>query len=108
MNPTEKRRAEAAAERAANKARKEVANEILATMLDIIPDGESKRNGQILVISGRIIDKLDSLEARAAKVAGSHFTEKQQREIIDYLSCVNGGLTQFLKQMGLEEADGTP
>lgn len=108
MTPIEKAKADAAAKQAAHKAISAMLDELLETMLERMPDGATKRNGQILQLSGRITRGLEALEAHAASVCGKPFDEKQSQQVLDYLSCVHVGMTEFVKQIGLEVSDGTP
>lgn len=108
MTPIEEMRANAKIERAANQARSDMVDEVLEMMLSHMPDCAQKRNGQILLQTGRIHRGLEVFEAMAAKIDGKTFDEKQSQQVLDYLTCVHVGMTQFMKQIGLEAPNGTP
>lgn len=108
MTPIEEMRMNAKIERAAHEARSAMVDEVLEMMLNRMPDGHHKRNGQILLATGRIHRGLEVFEAMAAKIDGKTFDEKQSKQVLDYLTCVHVGMTQFMKQIGLEDPNGTP
>ena len=108
MTPMEEMRANAKAERAAQWARNETAMEVLEMLLDTMPDGIPKRNGQIMLVTGRIRRCIDAFECMAAKINGKCFDEKRSQQALDYLTCVHVGMTEFMKQIGLEDSYGTP
>lgn len=108
MTPIEKMKAEAAAERAAHEARSAMVDELLEMMLKHMPDGATKRNGQILLTTGRIHRGLELFESMAANIDGKAFDEEKSQQVLDYLTCVHVGMTEFMKQIGLEVPDGTP
>ena len=108
MTPIEEMRANARIERAAHQARSDMIDEVLEMMLSRMPDGAVKRNGQILLTTGRIHRGLEAFETMAAKIEGKTFGEEQSQQVLDYLSCVYVGMTQFMKQIGLEDPNGTP
>ena len=108
MTPIEEMRANAKIERAAHQARSDMIDEVLEMMLSRMPDGAVKRNGQILLTTGRIHRGLEAFETMAAKIEGKTFGEEQSQQVLDYLTCVHVGMTQFMKQIGLEDPNGTP
>lgn len=108
MTPLEEMRANARIERTAHQTRSDMIDEVLEMMLSRMPDGAVKRNGQILLQTGRIHRGLEAFETMAAKIEGKPFDEKQSKQVLDYLTCVHVGTTTFMKQIGLEVPNGTP
>lgn len=107
MTPIEEMRANARIERAAHQARSDMIDEVLEMMLSRMPDGAVKRNVQILLQTGRIHRGLEAFETMAAKIEGKTFDEKQSKQVLDYLTCVQVGMTQFMKQIGLEDPNAS-
>lgn len=108
MTPIEEMKANAKIERAAHEARSAMVDELLEVMLSGMPDGAKKRNGQILLTTGRIHRGLELFESMAANIDGKTFDEEKSRQVLDYLTCVHVGMTEFMKQIGLEVPHGTP
>ena len=108
MTPIEEMRKNAQIERAAHQARSDAIDEVLEMMLNRMPDCAQKRNGQILLTTGRIHRGLERFESMAANIDGKCFDEKQSQQVLDYLTCVYVGMTQFMRQIGLEVPNGTP
>ena len=106
MTPLEEKRAKMREEEAAHKARKQVMNEVLEMALSRMPDGHVKRCGQILLQTGQIHELLCVFDHVAAKTDA--LDENLSQQVLDYLTCVHVGMTEFIKQIGLEVPDGTP
>lgn len=106
MTPIEKMRAEMEAERAAKRAASMALYDFLEHIITAMPDGPVKRNGQIVMLHGKIMDRLESLTVRAAERKEDAYNEEQSQQVLDYLSCVYGGLCEFCKQIGLEVSHG--
>lgn len=106
MTPLEERKAKMREEEAAYKARKQVMTEVLELALSRMPDGHVKRCGQILWQTGQIHELLGVFDHVAAKTDA--MDENVSQQVLDYLTCVHVGMTQFMKQIGLEDPNGTP
>lgn len=102
MTPIEEMRRNAQIERAAHQARSDAIDEVLEMILSRMPDCGPKRNGQILLTTGRIHRGLELFESMAANIDGKTFDEKQSQQVLDYLTCVHVGMIEFCKQIGLE------
>ena len=108
MTPIEEMRANAKAEKAAKKARSQILHELMEHAITRMPDGTAKRNGQIILMFGKIEFALDAIADKASVHPEDAYDEKQSQQVLDYLSCVYVGMTQFMKQIGLEDPNGTP
>jgi len=106
MTPIEKMRAEMEKDRAAKRAASRLLDDLIESVIYSMPDGAVKRNGQIVMLHGKIMDQLENLTTRAAERKEDAYNEEQSQQVLDYLTCVYGGLCEFCKQIGVEVSHG--
>lgn len=102
MKTPDEMRAEVKTDKAVAHAKRQLIDDVLTTVLDTMPDCCHKRNGQILLMTGRINALLDNFDEKASETRSKCFGEEQSQQVLDYLRCVHVGMVEFCKQIGLE------
>ena len=102
MKTPDEMRAEVKAKRAIHHAKRQLIDDLLSDVLSNMPDGCHKRNGQIMLMTGRIDALLFKFTEKASEASSKCFDEEQSQQALDYLRCVYAGMAEFCKQIGLE------
>ena len=79
----------------------EIMEILMKKAVSMMPDGQKKRNGEILIESSEIFKILRKIDEKATEPEMS-FEENAAADFRDYLKCVRSGLILFCKQQGLE------